>query len=488
MAILFDGSANSDHYALGNTSHPQSSSFTFKIRVRFKSWTVDGTGNQNLIQNWYQATGGTDFWALISNGSGTLTSATYSGGSPTSAPTYGPLELNRTYEIVISYAANTANGAKVYIDGVLRMQGTTPAAIGYDDLYFGGGNGQATNAYWDSWSLWTVALTASEVLAEFGHDTAQKTANLWDTWNPTSYQAVTYAGSVNGWSFQNLSAGDTYVADDMVPTMLAYGAAGTLAYSTSGGATVSPTHPTGMTADSGLALLVAQKPATANGGGVTTPTGYTLQASLTGANDGNTGGYTTTLGADTGNVNLYLYTKDTVTGSESGTLAVSLTDNNVAWAQFIRIQPVSSVTFAYSGAAGKDTASGAVSIATGSLDVQAGDMLIGAMAIPTDVTTPSQFSAEALAQTSTVFTSLNEVSEPDTTTGNQIGGFVCYGYASSGGNTAAVTLSATAGGTTTNVKGPGVVLRIRGSVASTTGGPLIGTLVRGSLIGGALVR
>jgi len=95
------------------------------------------------------------------------------------------------------------------------------------------------------------------------------------------------------------------------------------------------------------------------------------------------------------------------------------------------------------------------------MDVTAMDMMLGAMVIPTDVTTPAQFSSEAMAQTSTTFGTMGELAEPDSTTGNDIGGFIFYQPVSSGGNTATVTMSATAGGTTTNVRGPGVIFRAR---------------------------
>lgn len=242
---------------------------------------------------------------------------------------------------------------------------------------------------------------------------------------------------------------------------LAFGAAGTIAYSASGGTIVAPTYPTGITTNSCLVMVVGQKPSSANGGTVTTPTGWTLRAQNTGATDGDTGGYTTTLGADTGNTNIFVYTKDTVTGSETGTETVTVGTNNVCWANIYRFEASAPATFAYDAGVGKDTSAGSVSIATGNIAIAAGDMVLGAMVIPTDVTTPAQFSAEAFAQTGTTFGTAAEIEEPDSTTGNDIGGFVCYNTVSSGSGSGAVTLSATAGGTTTNVRGPGAVLRIR---------------------------
>jgi len=242
---------------------------------------------------------------------------------------------------------------------------------------------------------------------------------------------------------------------------LSWGAAGTIAYSASGGTSVAPTYPTGITTNSALVLVVGQKPSSANGGTVTTPSGWTLQGSLTGSNDGDTGGYTTTLGADTGNTNIYVYTKDTVSGSESGTLSVTVGTNNVCWANIYRVEASDTGTWSFAIGTGKDTSAGNVSIATGSMDIASGDFILAGMVIPTDVTTPSQFSAEALSQSGTTFGTVTEIEEPDSTTGNDIGGFIVRAPVSSGSGSGAVTLSATAGGTTTNVRGPGFVLRLR---------------------------
>lgn len=242
---------------------------------------------------------------------------------------------------------------------------------------------------------------------------------------------------------------------------LTFGAAGTIAYSASGGTTVAPTYPSGITTNSALVLIVGQKPSSANGGTCTTPAGWTLQAEISGANDGDTGGYTTTLGVDTGNTNLYVYTKDTVTGSETGTLSVTVGTNNVCWANIYRVQSSDTCTWSYAAATGKDTSAGNVSIATGSIAIAAGDYIIGAMVIPTDVTTPSQFSAEALSQSGTTFGTVTEIQEPDSGTGNDIGGFLVEAPVSSGSGSGAVTMTATAGGTTTNVRGPGAVIRLR---------------------------
>jgi hypothetical protein len=238
---------------------------------------------------------------------------------------------------------------------------------------------------------------------------------------------------------------------------LTFGAAGTAVYSASGGTSVAPTYPGGITTRSALVLLVGQKPSTANSGSVTTPTGWTLQTSLIGA-----GGYATTLGADTGNTNIYVYTKDSVSGSETGALNVTVGTNNVCWGVILRVEADVPVTWSYGATTGSQTVGGNVSV-TFSADpgVAGGDYAIVGMCIPTDVSTPAQFSAEALSQTGITYGTVSEVIELDSTTGNDIGGFIVQAPVSSGTSSAAPSLTATAGGTNTNVRGPLAFLRLR---------------------------
>lgn len=217
------------------------------------------------------------------------------------------------------------------------------------------------------------------------------------------------------------------------------------------------TYPTGLVVNEILVLIIGMKPSAANSGSVTTPAGWTAvpNGALTGA-----GGYGTTLGADTGNTNVFTFTR-VVTGTLTGNFTVTLANNNVAWANIIEFSN-DTKAWEVAGATGQDTTAGNVSIATTpTLALRPGDELIGAMVIPTDVTTPAQFSAQAFTATGATFGTVTELAEPDSITGNDIGGFICYGEVATGTVTSAVTLTATAGGTTTNVRGPGVVIRLR---------------------------
>ena len=238
--------------------------------------------------------------------------------------------------------------------------------------------------------------------------------------------------------------------------------AGTAAYSAGAGSTVAPGFPAGITSTDVLILILGQKPATANGGTATTPSGWTLRHSRQAM-----GGYGTTLGADTGNTNIYIYTKNTVTGSESGTLSVTLGDNNVASAVIIRV-PTGGGAISLAAASNHDISAGNVSITIDSdPGFIAGDLALWSMVIPTDATTPTQFSAHAITATGATFAAATELIELDTVNGNDLGGFVAYASVSSGPSSAAPTFTATAGGTTTNVRGPGAVLRIREAAATS---------------------
>ena len=245
--------------------------------------------------------------------------------------------------------------------------------------------------------------------------------------------------------------------------------AGTVAYSASGGTSVSPAYPAGITANTAILLIVGQKPSTANGGTVTTPTGWTLRDELTGA-----GGYGTALAADTGNTNLRIYSKNVVSGTETGNLAVTLGANGVSWAFMVRI-PTGGGALEYGSADGSRTTAPtagtpfAVALTNGAAatNFQAGDKAIWAMCIPSDVTTPSQFSAQSVTATGATFNAAVEFNEPDSATGNDIGGYSAYAHVASGSSTTAPSVTVTAAGTVTNVRGPIVMVRVREIAGAT---------------------
>jgi hypothetical protein len=245
--------------------------------------------------------------------------------------------------------------------------------------------------------------------------------------------------------------------------------AGGTSLSTSGITSVFVSFPVGILSTDVVLLFFGQKPATANGGGSTTPTGWTLRESLLAA-----GGYGATLGADTGNTNLWIYSWDTPIAGQTGSQTLSISGNNISWAFMVRI-PSGGGALSYGSADGQQTTtptspmSIALTNGTTATNFAAGDMAIWAMCIPTDVTTPAQFSAQAVTATGAVFATAVELNEPDTALGNDIGGYSAYAFVDSGSSTTAPTVQTDVAGTLTNVRGPVVLLRVREAAAAITG-------------------
>ena len=248
---------------------------------------------------------------------------------------------------------------------------------------------------------------------------------------------------------------------------ITYQSAGTLDYIDATTATsVCPAHPASVAAGDLLVTIIGMKHSGAGitGGSVTTPSGWTAVSggSLIGA-----GGYVAAPAADTGNTNVFSFYR-VATGAETSERCFELATNNVSWAQMYRFSSTTQ-TWQIAGTTGSDVTAGAAVSITMSANpgVTVGDHILGAMVIPTDVTTPAQFTLEAFSQTGVTFGAVTEISEPDFTTGNDIGGFVVRSTATAGVGSAAPTMTATAGGTTTNVRGPGVFIRIRDEPAFT---------------------
>ena len=233
------------------------------------------------------------------------------------------------------------------------------------------------------------------------------------------------------------------------------------AYSALNGTTVTPAYPAGILATDVVLLFVGQKPGSANSGTNPAPSGWTLREELTGA-----GGYGATLGADTGNTNLRVFSWNTPIAGQTGNLNVSLGNSNVAWAFIVRI-PTGGGAISYGSADGQRTTTPTspmtVALTNGATatNFESGDLAIWAMCIPTDVQTPAQFSNHLATATGATFAAGVEINEPDSTTGNDIGGFSAYASVTSGSSTAAPSITVTLAGTLTNVRGPVVMLRVR---------------------------
>jgi hypothetical protein len=215
-----------------------------------------------------------------------------------------------------------------------------------------------------------------------------------------------------------------------------------------------------------LVVIIGAKPETLVGD-TTPPTGWTYQAAASG-----TGG-TGTFAADTGLTSVSVYTKVADGTEAGGTVNFAMTGtndaNDVVAAVCIPFGGTDLV-WEIAGTKGDDTTTGTPFTATGAADpgLQSGDYLIAAGIIPTDVTTPAQFSAETLSATGATFGAVTEVIEFDTTLGYDLGGVVVYAPVTGGPSSSAPTFSATAGGTTTNVAGPIAFLRIRNTALVAT--------------------
>lgn len=227
------------------------------------------------------------------------------------------------------------------------------------------------------------------------------------------------------------------------------------AYSAASGTTVAPAYPTGILASDAVLLFVGQKPTAAGGGTVTTPTGWTLRGSRT-----NAGGYGATLGADTGNTNLFVYSWNTPVAGQTGNLTVTIGGNNVSWAFIVRIPTGgNALTFGSTTAERTTAPTASMSNLVDNLVIhRTGDMVVWAMCIPTDVTTPAQFSAQSLTSAFALFGTAVELNEPDSTTGNDIGGYSAYASVTNANTDGQFTINATVAGTLTNVRGPIVAI------------------------------
>lgn len=230
---------------------------------------------------------------------------------------------------------------------------------------------------------------------------------------------------------------------------ITYQSAGALNYQTTSSFAVA--HPASIVAGDYLVLFVGQKPDTAS---VTTPSGWTLLNT--------TSGGTGTTGVDTGPTRITAYGKVAV-GGETGNLTVAHTGMNVGWAQMYRFTKTTGDwgTFAAGGSDSTAGAAWSVSVTAANGSVAGGDFLIVGSANPTDVDTQPQFSAQAVSATGLTMGTMTAISEPESLANNDIGGFVFNQAVTSGSNTTNLTVSATRGGTTTNIHGPSIVVRLR---------------------------
>lgn len=218
-------------------------------------------------------------------------------------------------------------------------------------------------------------------------------------------------------------------------------------------------------------LIVGQKPATANGGGVTTPTGWTLIASFTGK-----GGYGTTTGTDQGNVNCYVFKKDVTTNASQ---VVTVSDSSAAWAIQMRLASDAGV-FDLAYTSGEDS-SGDVSLSfagAANPGISVDDVVLAFQVV---ASTAATISSPAVSATGVTFgSSLGSTTSLSVLLGNHVNGSICGNKAASGAASAAPVSTATAGGTTTDARGGALILRIREAIVHGTVGKTLAALTSSS--------
>lgn len=240
--------------------------------------------------------------------------------------------------------------------------------------------------------------------------------------------------------------------------LLTFGDAGGIALTAAGQTTLTVGFPGSVDALlSELVLIVGQKPATANGGTITDPSGWTQRvASLA------QGGYGATLGASTGNTNLWMYSKDAPSASDPETaLAVTLGDTDIAWGVILRLDKSEPGAVTWVGQATGENTAGNISHTFAATNLTAGDLILHAMTVSTAISTPLAFLGWQLTQTGSTFGTGNELGEADNPAGNQLGGGFSWHPVLSGSGTGTVAMAATYDGLSTNALGACGLLRAR---------------------------
>jgi hypothetical protein len=223
-----------------------------------------------------------------------------------------------------------------------------------------------------------------------------------------------------------------------------------------------PTYPTN--------LVVYWKPSvTTPTSGPATPAGWTqIVKDIPDTSINASGGYTSQ-GIDTGNMGWAVYYQDVVGAPLTGSVTVTMTSSSVAAAKIFgcsrSLDSFDNTTpmFQLGNRLTTPTSPMAVVLnVTGGIGLKAGDVVLMGMAIPTDVTTPAQFSAQSITHSGTTFDTLGGEAEADTSLGQDLGGWAAYVRVSAGSDSPAnPTITATLAGTLTNVRGPVWMIRVR---------------------------
>jgi hypothetical protein len=206
-----------------------------------------------------------------------------------------------------------------------------------------------------------------------------------------------------------------------------------------------------------LIMFAGQKPTTPGGGGMNTPSGWTLLGSVS-----DKGGYGATQGNDVGNTNMFAFYRE-ADGTEDGdSFFPTFTDNNIAWVGFQQIVKDGG-TWELDFDTSEDATSGDLSVIFSSPpDTTTNDVILIAQAIATNTSSTETFSAPAISQSGATFTPIAEADEVDSPGGNKLGGAIWYTTVSAGSSSGAITFTANiASAAETNGRGAAMVVRVR---------------------------
>lgn len=228
-----------------------------------------------------------------------------------------------------------------------------------------------------------------------------------------------------------------------------FGAIGTGA---SGTTTCAPSHPTGISASTSKLFCVITGESNTAGTAPTMPAGWTKVLDF----EGGVG----TWAADTGPRRVTVFQKDTVTGTETGTVTVSLagnTTNNTLRATIMRVEVPVGYGIDVAASTGADTTSGTAFSVTGSTAISfaPGDLLLIAIAQATDSATQS---AQSITASGVTFGTRTNRSTVAVTNGNDHRHIFDTVFVAAGTATVAPTYSYTASAATS---GPAGFLRMR---------------------------
>jgi hypothetical protein len=262
----------------------------------------------------------------------------------------------------------------------------------------------------------------------------------------TAYSTTSISGVTD---YSNLKVKvETSAATSPPAATVTWGAAGTAA---SGTTSCTPSYPTGISAStSKIYCVVTGRSNTANTA-PTMPAGWTKVADL----EGGTG----TWGVDAGTRRVTLFRKDTVTGSETGTVTVSLSGStaNTLRATIFRVEVPAGYGISEAASTGADTTNGTGYSATGTtnIDFAANDLLLIGVAQNIDSGTNS---AQSITASGITFGTLTNQANTAVTNGNDHRHLLWSVPVSSGSGTVAPTFAYTI---SASGSGPTAFLRLR---------------------------